>query len=193
MFVLFASCTYLDSHDSRALQLASSVYLATLIHCPQMVSTDTRLELLNQSIDLSDALENDDNILEQLTYPSQRLDFFVHLYEHRQNIEATTAYHLGISSSACQVSEVKEWRHGSFNVCIPIDISDGHYAEKRVLIRFPLPYKVGESRYPGNADEKLHCEIAAYLWINQNCPSVRIPKLLGFSFYNNRTVGCFRP
>jgi hypothetical protein len=121
----------------------------------------------------------------------------VHLYEHQQQIEATTAYYLVIASKACQISEVKEWRHGSFNVCIPVDISDGHsdghYTGKRVLIRFPLPYKVGESRYPGNADEKLRCEIAAYIWINQNCPSLPIPKLLGFTFYNNRTVSCFGP
>lgn len=93
-----------------------------------MVSTDARLELLNKSIDISSALENDDNVL-----------------------------------------------------------------GKRVLIRFPLPYKVGESRYPGNADEKLHCEAAAYIWINQNYPSVPIPKLLGFSFYKTRTVSCFGP
>ncbi|RDW68765.1 uncharacterized protein DSM5745_08525 [Aspergillus mulundensis] len=83
----------------------------------------------------------------------------------------------------CRVGEVKDWISGSFNVCIPVDIDgqDGN-ASKRVLIRFPLPYKVGESQHPGNADEKLRCEAATFIWIQQNCPSVPIPRLWGFAF-----------
>lgn len=123
----------------------------------------TNLTLLRGPIDLQTALQEDDNILQQLTYPSRRVDFFVHLYEHIGDIETIVAYHLGIAPSRCHISKVAEWIHGSFNVCIPIGVSDGYYAGKRVLIRFPLPYKVGESQYPGNAEEKLRCEVAAYI------------------------------
>ncbi|KAL8977811.1 MAG: hypothetical protein Q9205_006466, partial [Flavoplaca limonia] len=58
-------------------------------------------------------------------------------------------------------------------------------AEKRVMIRFPLPYKVGEEDFPGNAEEKLRCEAATYVWLQQHCPDVPIPRLLGFSFGDN--------
>ncbi|KAK0103267.1 hypothetical protein ONS95_005300 [Cadophora gregata] len=40
---------------------------------------------------------------------------------------------------------------------------------------------------PGNADEKLRCEVASYLWIQENCPDVSIPYLFGFGFPNGQT------
>ncbi|ERF74114.1 hypothetical protein EPUS_06383 [Endocarpon pusillum Z07020] len=48
------------------------------------------------------------------------------------------------------------------------------------MIRFPLPYQVGEAFRPGNADEKLRCEAGAYVWLQENCPALRIPFLYGF-------------
>ncbi|UPL02692.1 hypothetical protein LCI18_013626 [Fusarium solani-melongenae] len=50
------------------------------------------------------------------------------------------------------------------------------------MIRFPLPYKIGESTHPGNADEKLRCEAATYAWLQSHCPSIPIPHLWGFGF-----------
>ncbi|PTU19992.1 hypothetical protein P175DRAFT_0509952 [Aspergillus ochraceoroseus IBT 24754] len=118
------------------------------------------LPLLHGQISLSTALVDDDNVLQELSYPDQRFEFYT-----------------------CHVGEVKEWMTGSFNVCILVDI-DGQddNAPKRVLIRFPLPYKVGEIQHPGNADEKLRCEAATFIWIRQNCPSIPMPRLWGFAF-----------
>lgn len=72
------------------------------------------LPLLRGSIDLQTALEEDGNILQQLTYPNKRVEFFVH-HQHRRNIEALVVHHLGLSRPAdCQFSEVREWRLQSF-------------------------------------------------------------------------------
>lgn len=107
------------------------------------------LPLVNGTITLSEALENDDDILLELSYPEKRLDFFCYLYERREEIEAVAAFHLGISKAACRVGEVKEWIHGSFNACIPvyIDNSAKRCGKRKVMVRFPLPYKVGELRH----------------------------------------------
>ena len=50
------------------------------------------------------------------------------------------------------------------------------------MIRFALPYKVGQEDFLGNMDEKLRCEAATYIWIQENCPDVPVPTLLGFAF-----------
>lgn len=129
-------------------------------------------------------------MLLDLSYPEQRIDFFVWLYSHRQNIAGTVSYHVGLGQSGnWRVGGVEEWIHGSFNVCIPVylDQWDGH-REKRVLVRFPLPYKVGESTCPGNADEKLRCEAATFIWIQEHCPDVPIPCLWGFRFARGQSV-----
>ncbi|KAL2023980.1 hypothetical protein VTK56DRAFT_215 [Thermocarpiscus australiensis] len=50
-------------------------------------------------------------------------------------------------------------RHGSFNVAVPVLIqAKGRWGNERVYVRFPLPYKVGETEHPGNVEEKLRTE-----------------------------------
>ncbi|KAL4885175.1 hypothetical protein BJY04DRAFT_231781 [Aspergillus karnatakaensis] len=104
------------------------------------------LPLLRRQITLSDALADDDNVLQELSYPEQRFEFYLYLYQQRTVIESIVSYHLNLNKNqTCRVGEVKDWIAGSFNVCIPVHI-DGHSdkAPKRVLIRFPLPYKFTE-------------------------------------------------
>ncbi|KAE8407861.1 hypothetical protein BDV37DRAFT_268992 [Aspergillus pseudonomiae] len=74
----------------------------------------------------------------------------------------------------------------SYNVCIPVYIDP--LSEEVVLIRIPLPFKIGEAFNPGNMDEKLRCEVATYIWIRENCLTVPIPSLYGFAFPNRLTV-----
>jgi hypothetical protein len=79
----------------------------------------------------------------------------------------------------------------SFNVCIPVTISPWEGKEqpgRRVLIRFPLPYRVGEAFRPGNGDEKIRCEVGAYAYLQENCPEVPIPRLYGFATSDGETV-----
>jgi hypothetical protein len=129
-------------------------------------------------------------MLLDLAYPELRLDFFVSLNTHRADIEDTVLYHLGLTGSEiCRLGEVREWIHGSFNVCIAVYVDNWHkHPGRRVIIRFPLPYKIGESTYPGNADEKLRCEAATFIWIQEHCSHVSIPHLWGFGFVGGQRV-----
>ncbi|KAJ5535665.1 hypothetical protein N7513_008851 [Penicillium frequentans] len=67
------------------------------------------------------------------------------LYSNREDIGNIALYHLGLSPlETCQIRE-------------------GQHSEKRALIRFPLPYKVGESKNPGNVDEKLRYKATTFI------------------------------
>ncbi|ODA83558.1 hypothetical protein RJ55_02072 [Drechmeria coniospora] len=145
-----------------------------------MPSPCTSLPLLTGRITLSEALEEEDNILGKLTYPEKRLNFCSHLHVHAKEIETIVSHHLHVPGETCRVPWVDEWIHGSFNVCIPVYVN----GEKSVIIRFPLPYKVGEATSPGNVEEKLRCEVATYAWVQSHCPSIPTAKLWGFGFPN---------
>ncbi|KAE8155014.1 hypothetical protein BDV25DRAFT_170329 [Aspergillus avenaceus] len=143
-------------------------------------------QLLQRKITYSDAKTEECNILHQLGYHSEQERFFSHLDGKREWMKAAVAHHLGLKSSAqCQVADTENWLHGSFNVCVPITIDswDGN----RVLMRFPLPYRIGESFSPGNCNEKVQCEAASYAWLQKNCPDVPIPKLYGFALSTGET------
>jgi hypothetical protein len=84
-------------------------------------NTSRSLPLLHGNITLSVALIDDDNILQRITYPDQRTQFYDYLYTHRSQIESIVLYHLGYSGTViCKIGDVKEWMAGSYNVCIPI-------------------------------------------------------------------------
>jgi hypothetical protein len=104
------------------------------------------LPLLKKTITLQEALGEDENILHELSYLEKRLDFFYYLFQRRREIEPIVSFHLGVPKDVCKVvEEFREWVHGSFNACIPVYIDDlVKFHAKKVFIRFPLPYKVGE-------------------------------------------------
>jgi len=61
---------------------------------------------------------------------------------------AIVAHHLGLgSSNVCHVGKREDWLRGSFDVCIPISIQDrgGQQPGQRVILWFPLPYRIGDS------------------------------------------------
>ncbi|KAL4802052.1 hypothetical protein BDV18DRAFT_147438 [Aspergillus unguis] len=150
-----------------------------------MTSQASSLPLLRGSTTLEEALEQEEDMLLELSYPDSRVDFFVFLYSHRNDIIQLVSDHLGLGrSNQCRLGEVREWIHGSFNVCIPVYVE--HW-KKRVLIRFPLPYKLGELSYPGNADEKLRCEAATFIWIQQHHSDIPLPCLWGFGLSGGQT------
>lgn len=145
--------------------------------------------LLEKDITLSQAKTDETNVLHKLTYWDQRLAFFAHLYKHRPVLQETVAHHLRLPANVCRVAELCEWLHSSFNVCVPVTI-DYHNKQPpmQVLIRLPLPYRVGEKSQPGNADEKLRCEAGADVWLQENCPNVPIPRLYGFGLSTGQAV-----
>ena len=148
------------------------------------------LRTLDDKITLDAALEEEHNMLRRLMYWEKRFDFLVYLLNHSAEIEAVVSYHLNLSGKeSCYLAPLDQWIHRSFNMCLPVYVKNWKaHAEKRVLIRFPLPYKVREKTFPCNADEKLQCEAATYIWIQENCPDISIPQLLSFSFCDNQCV-----
>lgn len=144
-------------------------------------------QLLRREITYSEAKADEFSILHQLGYPSEQKRFFANLHDKREWIKATVTHHLGLRSpNECHVANQENWLHGSFNVCIPITIDS--WGRQRVLMRFPLPYRIGEDFRPGNGDEKIQCEAGSYAWLQENCPDVPIPKLFGFALSTGETV-----
>lgn len=148
------------------------------------------LPLLRGRTSLAEALDEEENMIVRLAYPNQRIEFYFWILQHLKDFEAIVSHHLSLAAGEiCQFGKVEDWRHGSFNVCIPISIDNWRrHPGRRVLLRIPLPYKVGESVCPGNADEKLRTEVATFIWIQNNCPNIPIPYLWGFGFPGGRSV-----
>lgn len=144
-------------------------------------------QLIQRRITYSEANLSDFNILHELGYLPQQVDFFLHLDDKHEWIKTVVAHHLGLkSSSDCHVAGISDSLYGSFNICIPITIDSWH--GKRILIRFPMPHRVGEIFRPGNVDEKIQCEAGSYAWLQENCPDVPIPELYGFALSTGESV-----
>ncbi|KAL4733105.1 hypothetical protein BDV11DRAFT_210471 [Aspergillus similis] len=100
-------------------------------------------QLLNEETIYSVAKDREGNILHQLTYPEQKSQFFSLLESHSDWIRAIVAYHLNLPVNACRVADSGDWLSGSFN------------PRNRALVRFPLPYWIGEYFNPGNSNKKV--------------------------------------
>ncbi|RMD44415.1 hypothetical protein DV735_g758, partial [Chaetothyriales sp. CBS 134920] len=143
-----------------------------------METSSQWLKLIGKNMRLSEALTEEDNILHMLQYPEKRIELIVLVLENENEILDIVARCLDVKIDACKLSDVGDWTHGSFNLCVPIYVNWN--GKTRVIFRIPLPYKIGEDLYPGNADEKIRCEAATYIHIRQYCPEVPIPLLFGF-------------
>lgn len=140
--------------------------------------------LLRQNITYSMAKKEETNILHELEYWPRQNAFFDYIHEHRSVLTEIVAHHLGIRSSVCQVADMSDWLHGSFNLCVPVSINNS----SKVLVRFPLPHRVGDSFRPGNSDEKVRCEAGTYAWLQEECPDVKTPCLYGFALSTGNVV-----
>lgn len=156
-----------------------------------------RRQLLRGEITYSTAKRKEVNILHRLTYPEKQNQFFAHIDDSHDWIKAVVAHHLNVHPSTCDVADSdSEWIYGSFNLCVPVAVRSWKTRDqpgRRVLLRLPLPYKVGEDFHPGNSDEKVRCEAGTYAWLQENCPEVPIPRLYGFALSSGETVGLTNP
>lgn len=152
----------------------------------------TTRNLLSGPVTLSAAEAKSSNVLHALAYSQQKQDFYKRIESRRPLLADVVAHHLGTKSTDIAISWQEFWRHGSFNLCIPARVDVGRSVKPTlpqfVFLRFPLPYRVGEATRPGNSDEKVNCEAATYAWLQENCPSVPIPKLYGFGLSTNEKV-----
>ena len=152
-----------------------------------MATSSKRLPLLQGDIALEDALEEEDNMLIRLVYPHKRDLFFKYLLEHQNDIRDIVIHHLNLKRDAkCTIADPSDWLQGSFNVCIPVQVSSRD--SQKLMLRCPLPYKLGDEQQSGNVEEKLRCEAATFTWIQENCPDVPIPCLRGVGLPNGRSV-----
>lgn len=144
----------------------------------------------SSEITYSSAKHQEINILHEMTLWEEMQKFLSHVYRRREVIQSIAAFHLGVSTKEnCHIAPRNDWIQGSFNLCIPIVVQHGnHRPDQRVIIRLPLPYRVGETFHPGNADEKLRCEAGAYIWLQENCPDVPIAHLYGFGLSTGQSV-----
>lgn len=127
-------------------------------------------QLLRREITYASVKEEEVNILHQLSYYDKQTSFFAHLNHHQGWIKNIVAHHLNLNSTdTCHVPNIENWLHGSFNVCIPVTVST---RSMKVILRLPLPYKVGEDFMPSNGDEKVRCEAGTYAWLQGNCLDV---------------------
>ncbi|SMR62439.1 unnamed protein product [Zymoseptoria tritici ST99CH_1E4] len=135
-----------------------------------------------KEVTLEQALDDDWDMIPTLTAFSQTQDFCQHLEHHRTALENIISRHLGISKADFVLLDREHWVWGSFNICLPIDITRSRRTAKlprQAILRLPLPFRCGEKYSPGNVEEKLRCEAATYIWLRRNCPSIPIPRLLG--------------
>lgn len=152
----------------------------------------TTRELLSGPVDLSSAKGRSANVLHALSYPQQKKAFFKQVQDKQAALAAAAAHHLGIKESQVTITPQEYWNNGSFNLVVPFRTEvDGRLratVPEYAILRFPLPYRVGESTRSGSVDEKVNCEAATYAWLQENCPTVPIPKLYGFGLSTNRRV-----
>ncbi|KKZ68476.1 hypothetical protein EMCG_05935 [[Emmonsia] crescens] len=138
-------------------------------------------QLKLREVTYSSAKDKESNMLIALTDKDNLYKQLAQLYDNKTLLEQLVAHHLSISPKECKV--VGKLLFGSYNICISISIH-GH---KRMMMRFPILHRVGEFFRPGNADEKIRCEAGTYTWLNENCPSVPVPKLYGFALSTGQT------
>ena len=125
------------------------------------------LRTLHSEITFTDAINKEHDMLQHLNYWQEMLNFLTYLQQHTSEIKAAVLHHMGLDGSEqCWLTTSVEWMYGSFNICLPVEIlSQAELVNKKVIIRFPLPYKTGKTKHSSNSDEKLQCEAANYVWI----------------------------
>ncbi|KAF1733706.1 hypothetical protein CRV24_005234 [Beauveria bassiana] len=131
-----------------------------------------------------EAKNKDFNCLERHKNVMSNQGFLSKLWSYRDVLAGIPKHHLRLEEEAsCRVFAPSEWMSGSFNICIPIEVKSRSFSGQ-VIVRCPLPSKLAESRYPGTVDEKMSTEIASYVFMQKECPGIRIPRLHGFAFGN---------
>lgn len=151
---------------------------------------DFTIETSKGRYTLEEALARDVDMLPALSGLQKTIAYQHELESCRPRLEKIIQRHLGIPQSDFVLSRPEKWIWGNFNICLPIYINGDHGTRlpRQALIRFPLPHNVGEAFSPGTVNEKLRCEAATYIWLQTECPTVPIPRLLGMGFPGLQSV-----
>lgn len=141
-----------------------------------------------EKLTLTEALEKDDNILHKLRHCEDKSKMHTRLWKKRSQIQAIVARDLGLRSpEQCVVTIPAEWNFGHFNICVHLHVTNNRNERSRKIFRCPMPHKVGLTM-PGAVDEKIRTEAASYAWVEQKCPDIPIPQLIGFGLSTGEQV-----
>ncbi|KAH8595366.1 hypothetical protein B0O99DRAFT_512161, partial [Bisporella sp. PMI_857] len=98
----------------------------------------------------------------------------------RKTIQVLAKHHLRLGNRATRIVKAQDqWIRGSFNVYITVEVRSARF-HKELIFRCPMPRKLAEAKYSGIVDEKLSPEVGMYVWMQDQCPNIRIPRLYGF-------------
>jgi hypothetical protein len=149
-----------------------------------------------KEVTLEEALDDDWDMIPPLTAFAKTREYCQYLDRNRIQLERIISRHLGMPSTDFVLLSQDHWVWGSFNVCLPLDIKRTNRTSRlprQAILRFPLPFRCGEEYSPGNVEEKLRCEAATYIWLQQNCPSIPTPRLLAIGLPGAESVGGYFP
>ncbi|KAF4980049.1 hypothetical protein FZEAL_3911 [Fusarium zealandicum] len=131
---------------------------------------------------LATAAESEDNLVLLSKHNHAAKRFTLELWHQRQSIAALIRHHLRLRpDDICTVLPHETWIQGGFNICVLVDVNAGN-SSKNLIFRCPISHKFAEQQYPGTIDEKVSCEVATYIWMQEHCPNIRIPNLFAFGF-----------
>lgn len=149
------------------------------------------IETVEGPLTLEGALDSDLDNIPLLTSFVQSNEFrYGRLEARRSEIQILVSQHLHISPEKIGLSQPSQWIQGGFNVCLPIDILDDRSGRlpRKVILRFAVPHAIGEVHAPGSVDEKVRCEAATYVWLERECPTIPIPRMLGVGLPGAKSV-----
>ena len=177
-----------------------------------MTAPEKKVRLYNcQDVSFDEALASECDIAAQSQQYNDTIALKVRLYENAPALRQLVAAHLGLESARIQIDIPQNWRQGSFNLVLPVLIYGSIYdrvvekpmalnptdyptgvpptaSVRRVVLRWPIPGRCGETYHPGAVLEKMSCEVASYIWMQHHCPDVRIPQLYGFGLPTGQHV-----
>lgn len=135
---------------------------------------------------LETAAELEDNIVHRSKVEDAAQQFKLEIWHQKQLIAASIRHHLRLRPyDTCTVLPLETWIQGSFNICVLVLVKAGDTIEK-LIFRCPIPFIARQ--YPGTIDEKVSCEVATYIWMQEHCPDIRIPDLYAFGFTDGNYV-----
>ncbi|KAH6869234.1 hypothetical protein B0T10DRAFT_418812 [Thelonectria olida] len=138
--------------------------------------------LHNKLRSFESAAEEESNFLLSVRHQCAAESLRHRLWDQRESIEAVVRHHLRLRrDDVCTVLPPESWIQGGFNLCVLVEVDSGGFA-RRLVFRCPMPHKLAEHRYPGTIDEKVSCEVATYVWMQEYCADIRIPSLFAFGF-----------
>ena len=127
------------------------------------------------------AAGNETNLLASLQDDKKAADLRAELWAQRYTIQSIIRNHLRLNEhDTCKVLPQNCWIQGGFNICVMVE-TISRSTTRYIVFRCPLKHGLAERQL---IEEKVNCEVATYIWMQENCPEIKIPMLYAFGFTN---------